>query len=105
LDWPEPSISGEIIHGVIVHIDRFGNGITNIQGSLLSDGKEMPKSLTVRGMVNCPIKTFYQEASEGQPMALAGSSGLMEIAVNNGSAAHVLALQIGDPVVCVRQGE
>jgi S-adenosylmethionine hydrolase len=103
LDWPEPTVSGEIVHGEIVHIDRFGNGITNVSAQVLTEGETAPSTVTVRGVVTCPVKTFYREVSEGQPLALAGSSGLVEIAVNNGNAAHVLGLKLGDSVVCLCQ--
>jgi S-adenosylmethionine hydrolase len=50
-------------------------------------------------MVQCPVKQYYREAADGQTLALVGSSGLIEIAVNNGSAAHVLGLRVGDSAV------
>ncbi|MBU6402764.1 MAG: SAM-dependent chlorinase/fluorinase [Verrucomicrobia bacterium] len=44
------------------------------------------------------IQEFYQAVRPGQPVAILGSSGFLEIAVNGGNAARVLRLEIGTPV-------
>jgi hypothetical protein len=98
LIWPTPKVTGDIVHGEIVHIDRFGNGITNIRGEILV-GTNAPAMVTVRGVAQCPVKQYYRETADGQALALVGSSGLIEIAVTNGSAAHVLGLRVGDSAV------
>jgi S-adenosyl-L-methionine hydrolase (adenosine-forming) len=61
-------------------IDHFGNGITNILGTSLGS-----------------VRT-YAEAKSGEAIALVGSHGLIEIAVNGGDARQVLGLQVGDRV-------
>jgi S-adenosyl-L-methionine hydrolase (adenosine-forming) len=49
----------------------------------------------------CPVKAFYQSVPAGQAVAVPGSSGFLEIAVNGGSAARRCGLKIGDRVsVC-----
>jgi hypothetical protein len=40
----------------------------------------------------------YADVPPGQPLALIGSSGLLEIAVRDASAAEILNLRIGDEV-------
>jgi S-adenosylmethionine hydrolase len=45
------------------------------------------------------FKRTYIDAAPGCPLALFGSSGLLEIAVRDGSAAKQLGLRVGDPVV------
>ena len=48
---------------------------------------------------NCPLKAFYQAVASKKPVALVGSSGYLEIAINGGSAAKVLGVSIGTRVV------
>ena len=48
--------------------------------------------------VQCESREFYEDAPRGQPLALVGSSGFLEIAVNGGSAARMFALALGDTV-------
>jgi S-adenosylmethionine hydrolase len=62
----------------------------------------LPRGATgvrVPAKVECDIKEFYQQAPAGQPLALFGSTGFLEIALNSGHAAQSFSLKIGDPVV------
>jgi S-adenosyl-L-methionine hydrolase (adenosine-forming) len=78
-------------------IDHFGNGITNILGTALG------LQVRVRNQVLRSVQT-YGEAEEGEAIALVGSHGFIEIAVNGGDAQRRLGLQVGDRVeIC--QGE
>jgi S-adenosylmethionine hydrolase len=47
----------------------------------------------------CPLKSCYQAVAPKSPLAVVGSSGFVEIAVNGGSAAKLLGLKIGTRVV------
>ena len=80
------------IEGVILRGDRFGNLITDIAAS------DLPPSpiFTVAGRA-VPLSANYA-AADG-PAAIIGSSGLIEIAMPNGSAALVLGAGIGDRVI------
>jgi hypothetical protein len=74
--------------GVVVHVDRFGNLTTNILASdlerLAGRGLEgLEVSLGGRGL---PLVRSYSEVEAGQPCALVGSSGRLEIAVHRGRA-------------------
>jgi hypothetical protein len=83
--------------GRIIHIDHFGNATTNIARESLGS---IPR-LTVRVARKRVgrFKRTYYDAAPGSPLALFGSSGLVEIAVRDGSAAKQLGLRVGDPVV------
>jgi len=83
--------------GRVIHIDHFGNATTNIERDSL---RSIPR-LTVR-VAHKRVGRFkrtYFDAAPGSPLALIGSSGLVEIAVRDGSAAKQLGLRVGDPVV------
>lgn len=82
--------------GQIIHIDHFGNATTNIGRESLpavSRAKVCVKRKRLGG-----FKRTYYDVAPGHPLALFGSSGLVEIAVRNGSAAKQLGLRVGDPV-------
>ena len=91
---PEPTADARGFHATVVHIDRFGNLITNLQaaavppGAVAWYGASRPAHL-VRS---------YGEASAGEVVLLEGSSGLLELAVNRGSAAALTGLGRGDAV-------
>ena len=93
LDWPQPKVVSSVVRGEVICIDRFGNAITNIQSPSKQAGK-----VCVPDKVECRIKRFYQEVSVGQPLAVIGSSGFLEIAVNGGNAAQAFGLKLGDLV-------
>lgn len=82
--------------GKIIHIDHFGNATTNIPHDTL---RENPKaSVKVNRKLVGKLKRTYWDVSPGKPLALIGSSGLLEIAVRDGSARDDLRLNVGDVV-------
>jgi S-adenosyl-L-methionine hydrolase (adenosine-forming) len=99
LVWPEPQVRRGGIEGEVVYIDRFGNAITNLQTNLLEDSERASCEVYAKRRRVCPLKAFYQATPPNTPMALVGSSGFLEIAVNGGSAAKVLGVVIGTRVV------
>lgn len=102
LDWPRPRVGQDETTGEIIHIDRFGNAITNIADSALSALDRARCEVSVKRKRLWPICSFYQAVPAGKPVAVFGSSGFLEIAVNGGSAARSFRLKVGDRV-CVRQ--
>ena len=94
---PQVGARGELI-GHILHIDRFGNIITNIDNEDLPSGKF---SIEVADRQIESLSTSYAEA-DGL-LALIGSSGHLEIAVKNSSAAGLLSAKIGDEVRIKRE--
>ena len=81
---------GAII-GQVIAIDRFGNAITNLVGA--RNG-----FIAVAGRM-VPVRSTYADVPGGHPVALTGSSGLLEVAVRDGSAAASLGVQRGETVV------
>ena len=80
--------------GSIQYIDHFGNLVTTIPGDMLTY-----RSWTVRvGSDLAPYYATYGDTQPGALLALIGSHGYVEIAINNGSAARMLAGQLGDNV-------
>lgn len=79
------------IAGEVIAIDRYGNAITNILGAHAG-------RIDVAGRMVSVVRT-YAEVPAGSALALAGSSGLLEVAVRDGSAARELELTRGAPVI------
>jgi S-adenosylmethionine hydrolase len=80
--------------GRIIHIDHFGNATSNIP-----DGPaRRARSVTVAGRDIGPVRQTYADVAAGEALALIGSSGLLEIAVREGSAAEVLGVKVGDSI-------
>lgn len=92
----QPRRSGDIMTGAIIHIDRFGNLITNIPSHAMMTEKV---TIMVGSAVITRFVETYGEAQKGEIVALTGSSGLMEIAKRDGHAARALELAIGAEVV------
>ena len=86
---PRRTSSGDII-GEIIAIDRFGNAITNLVG--MRGG-----TLRVGGR-DVALRRTYAELDVGQPGAVVGSTGLIEIVVRDGRAADTLGLRRGTEV-------
>lgn len=93
LRWPEPRETLEGIEGEIVYVDRFGNAITNIESAWLRSDENI-EVLAGRKRL-CAMRPFYQSAPSGEAVAVPGSSGFLEIAVNGDSAAEKLRLKTG----------
>ena len=87
---PPPCIAHENrIAGCIQYCDRFGNLVTNIPGSYVA-GKRWS---AVAAQTPIPACKTYSDAPLGEPLALVGSHGYIEIAVRGGSARD--RLQVG----------
>jgi S-adenosyl-L-methionine hydrolase (adenosine-forming) len=88
---PEPhrAPTGELI-GEVIAVDHFGNAITNLVG--IRGGQ-----LVVRGL-EIPLRRTYAELEPGEPGAVVGSTGLIEIVVREGRATDKLSLARGTPV-------
>ncbi len=87
-----PIFRGRDAIGVILHVDRFGNAISNLRRHDLPPSP----SFEIAGIEIDGLSLSYQDARIN---ALVGSSGFVEVAVQNGSAASTLGLSVGDTVV------
>jgi S-adenosyl-L-methionine hydrolase (adenosine-forming) len=97
---PKPKNQEGTLRGAVLCVDRFGNLMTNftidhVPESMRNDGA---LKMTVAGK---PVKKFVATFAQGpanEPVALLGSSGFVEIAVNKGSAAKALGAARGAEV-------
>jgi len=99
LSWPEPRRTANSVKGEIAYIDRFGNAITNIGNATLDSLAEGSCEIIVRGKRLCALQPIYQAVPHRNPVAVPGSSGFLELAVNGGSAAKEFKLKVGQAVM------
>jgi len=92
-----PKLAGEgYIEAAIIHIDRFGNCITNLTHDRLTQEMiERGVTLTINGQEIKTFRRFFAEENEGAPFAIWGSAGFLEIAINRASAAKMLGVRTG----------
>jgi len=98
LPWPAPQQSEKFLTGEIIHIDRFGNAITNLAQDLLREAEWAMASIIVKRHKLGPPQDCYAAGQPGQAMTTLSSAGFLEIAVNGSSAANQLKLKRGDAV-------
>jgi S-adenosylmethionine hydrolase len=88
---------GGAVHGEVLYVDRFGNLITNLTRELLP--MEQQLSIHIAGRkISGPVRS-YAQVGDGELLALFGSSGYLEIAARNASAAAALRSGPGTLVV------
>jgi S-adenosylmethionine hydrolase len=78
--------------GRVVHIDRFGNLITDLPEA------EAGTTVSVAGLILNLVRT-YEDVESGQVLAYVGSAGTVEVAVRDGHAARRLQLLRGAQVL------
>jgi S-adenosylmethionine hydrolase len=92
------------LQGEIIHVDRFGNLISNIEipcGETKGRLQDLQISLATEQVLTGP--GTYEEAPPLRPFALISSSGLLEVSVRNGSAHKITGCGVGTPVLVRRQ--
>jgi len=100
LDIPNPQEEGDELIGQVIHVDRFGNLITNIPAEEVM--RKWPILDTVRA--SCDGKdagafhATYAFVEESSPLVLFDSSGRVELAVNQGRACDALEAKVGSEV-------
>ncbi|MEO1094136.1 MAG: SAM-dependent chlorinase/fluorinase [Cyanobacteria bacterium J06638_28] len=91
---PIPQIQANSAIGHVQYIDHFGNLITTLPENLLQQGSWIGRV----GKTDIPVGKTYGDVELGQAVAIAGSHGWVEIAVNGGSAQQQFSLKVGDEV-------
>ncbi len=97
LDFGNVDAKNNLVSGEVIYVDDFGNIITNIPGKVVLDRVSFGEKLNVSGTKLLFMQT-YGLMEEGQLLALIGSHGFFEIAVNLGSAASELGIKNGDRI-------
>jgi S-adenosyl-L-methionine hydrolase (adenosine-forming) len=99
-DFQRPVHTGRRIWtGTVLHIDHFGNMVTNVRPEDVPGlGEGRPFRMSVGPYQVEHISKNYAEGGPGEPLLIAGSSGYLEVSINQGSAAKTLGCGVGAPV-------
>ena len=99
LDWPPVRVTPGRVEGAVLRIDSFGNLITNIGRALLDSLPAARWQTTCRGRTIDGLAETYGQAPPGTFVAVIGSTGRLELALVQGSAAAALGAHVGDEVM------
>jgi S-adenosylmethionine hydrolase len=89
---PEPRRRhGGVLIGEVISVDRFGNAITNLLG--------LRAGVVEVGTAMLAVRRTYADVPIGSPLAIVGSTGLIEIAVREGSGARHFGLTRGSEIL------
>jgi S-adenosylmethionine hydrolase len=89
--------SSTVITGKIIHIDRFGNIITNIHVKNFDSLKYIKNITVAKDYINIFRKTYSEEISN-KPFVIIGSRNLLEISIREKNAAKLMAVKVGTAV-------
>jgi len=95
------------LRGVVIKVDKFGNLITNIgeqEAPLLFTPMVPAFNLLIAGQTITRLAHSYAEGSESEFFGIIGSSGYLEVAAKQASAAEKLSAGVGTPVGLVLEG-
>ena len=92
---PEPAQTDDRWQGTVVHVDRFGNLITNVPAAHVAGG-----TVSFSGPAQTARRVAtYDDGRENELLILEGSAGLLELAVRRASAAELTGLARGYSIV------
>jgi S-adenosylmethionine hydrolase len=99
MDSIEPIVNRDSIEGRVIHIDHFGNCVTN----LTPENCPRLSKLIINGVEIISFRRFFADGTggEGELFGVIGSAGFIEIAAQNSSAAEMLKIKRGQEVVAV----
>ena len=98
LQIPNCAVTATGIEGCVQYGDRFGNLITNIPEHCIKSNNWSVKINHISETITIPNGKTYSDSKPGDLIAIIGSDGWLEIAVNGGSAQSVLQLEVGDKI-------
>jgi len=101
--FTQPIVHEQEVRGEVIYIDGFGNIVTNITTEhlkLMNIRKREHLSVALKDK-NITIKlcSAYGEVSANTTLAVVGSGGFLELAVNQGNASSIFGVKTGDKVI------
>lgn len=100
-------VASNSLRGAVIKVDKFGNLITNLSELDVAPilGSTPPRfELLISGTSIKRIAHSYADSGEDEVFAILGSSGYLEIATSQASAAKKLQAGVGTPVGLVIEG-
>ena len=98
----QPTRTGKRVWtGTVLKVDRFGNLITNLHIDEFPGVQTRPFGLNVGLQTVARLALTFTECAPGELFVIVGSSGYLEVAINQGAAAKTLGCGAGSPVELV----
>jgi S-adenosylmethionine hydrolase len=99
-EFVKPQINKSRVNGEVLHVDGFGNVISNISARDLETA-EIQKGNSLSVEIGCKSFTTklcstYSEVPSGTALALIGGTNLLEVAVNQGNASSIFKVKVED---------
>lgn len=95
----KPVTESNVIKGMVIYIDNYKNVITNITQDLFEKFRKGRKfRIILRGEVLKKLHQSYTDVPVGEIVTLFNTSGLLEIAINQGNASSLLGLYLDDTI-------
>jgi S-adenosyl-L-methionine hydrolase (adenosine-forming) len=98
LELPQVRRVGRALVATVIHIDHFGNLITNLTQAQLAAEKQWRIEVHGTGLALSGLGSTFADVPEGEAVAYIGSDGFLEIAVRNGNAAAQWNIPVGAEV-------
>lgn len=99
IQLPDPVSRDASLEIHVLHIDRFGNLVTDLTTEhyqrWLGERSQEGVCLRAKGRDIHGMRTTFTDAELGEPVAYIGSAGRLEVGVRNGNAARDLGLNLG----------
>lgn len=92
--WDDGALAGRV-----VHIDRFGNCVTNLRPEDFESGNWRHHRFEVAGKSVTGTRRFYADGTGDGPFMIRGSTGRLELSIDRRHAANELRIEVGDEVV------
>ncbi len=105
LDLPEAQRDAAEMRGAVIHVDRFGNVLTNLPGEWLDDAPPAARLEVVAQVasreaivIEATVGRAYGDVPSGEYIVLSNETGQIEVARNQASAADALGVHAGDGI-------
>ncbi len=96
------TIEKNTISGEVIHVDGFGNCVTNITYETLEKINikidDKLKIKTPEHTMNLPYVANFSKVPVGKPLLLVAGGGYLEVSINQGNAAEIIELKKGTQI-------
>lgn len=106
LKGSKPELKRNKLRGEILHVDDFGNLVTNISREVLKKFAKLGVALDIKvkeKKLKARLVKTFAEVAYNEPLCYTGSTGLLEIAINRGNLARQIGASLGDRVILKRE--
>jgi S-adenosyl-L-methionine hydrolase (adenosine-forming) len=100
--WARPVVTATRIEGQVIHVDHFGNLITNIPRNLMGDPDWAIASIRIGAGYHTRVRRTYNDVQPGEMLALFSSADTLEVALNSCNASLMLRCNRGTKITVER---